>query len=225
MEPASGRGDYWTDGGLQPADLERLRATFAVTTPAAGAGGATPGLVILCGLPGTGKSHFARELAARAPFVWVNSDYCRKLLAARPDYSREEHRRVFAAMHALIAELLASGRGVVFDATNLNEGVRHPLYAVADAAGVAPLIVRFTARPGLVRRRLSDRAAGLADAGASDAGWEIYTRLAVADAPVPRPHLLVSRPDELEWALRETLRRTAWASVVSEAASRHNPVE
>ena len=209
MAPESGiGGGYWTDGGLRPADLARLRADFAARLPAANG---NPGLVILCGLPGTGKSHFARELISRASFVWVNSDYCRKLLAGRPDYSREEHRRVFAAMHAVIAELLASGRAVVFDATNLNEEVRRPLYAVAEAAGVTPLLIRFTARVGLARRRLAERAAGLADAGASDADWEVYTRMAAADGPAPRPHLLVSRPDELEWALRETLRRTGAA--------------
>jgi len=198
---------YWTDGGLRPADLECLRAAFAGEAPA---GGGNPALVILCGLPGTGKSHFARALIAQASFVWVNSDYCRKLLVGQPDYSREEHQRVFAAMHAVIADLLAAGRAVVFDATNLNEEVRRPLYAVAEAAGVTPLIIRFTARIGLARRRLAERAAGLADAGASDAGWEIYTRMAAADGPPPRPHLLVAQPDHLEWALRETLRRVGW---------------
>ena len=208
MALGSGTGNgYWTDGGLRPADLECLRAAFAGAAPA---GGGNPALVILCGLPGTGKSHFARALIARASFVWVNSDYCRKLLVGQPDYDREEHQRVFAAMHAVIAELLAAGRAVVFDATNLNEEVRRPLYAVAEAAGVTPLLIRFTAGIGLARRRLGERAAGLADAADSDAGWEIYTRMAAADGPPPRPHLLVARLDHLEWALGETLRRAGW---------------
>ena len=202
---------FWTEGGLRPPDLARLEADFAGRMPPPTPGGGPAALVILCGLPGTGKSHFARELVSRAPLAWVNSDYCRKLLVGAPDYDREEHRRVFAAMHAVIAELLASGQAVVFDATNLNEEVRRPLYAVAEAAGVTPLLIRFTARVGLARRRLAERAAGQADAGASDADWEVYSRMAAADGPAPRPHLLVSRPDELEWALRETLRRTGAA--------------
>lgn len=201
---------FWTDGGLIPDDLERLSAAFCADSSATQASGVPPALVILCGLPGTGKSHFARALVDRAPFVWVNSDYCRKRLVGRPDYSREEHQRVFAAMHALIAQLLASGRPVVFDATNLNEEVRRPLYAVAAAAGVTPLLLRFTARPSLVRRRMSERAAGRSEASHSDAGWEIYARMADADGPAPRPHLLLSRPEHLDWALRETLRRTGF---------------
>ena len=208
---------FWTDGGLRPADLAHLRADFARPAPHPPDGvPGPPALVILCGLPGTGKSHFARALISRAPsFLWVNSDYCRKLLVSggppdcrRPDYSREEHQRVFAAMHALVAELLSAGHPVVFDATNLNEEVRRPLYAAADGAGVAPLLIRFTAARSLARQRLAEREQGAAEAAHSDAGWAVYQRMADADAPAPRPHLLVARPEHLEWALRETLRRT-----------------
>ncbi len=166
-----------------------------------------PRLVVLCGLPGTGKSHFARELASRAPFVWLNSDRTRKLLVARPQYSRREHRRVFAAMHVLTRGYLRDGYSVVFDATNLNENVRLPLYAVAEELGVEPLIIRFTAHPDLVRKRMAERENGVGDAGQSDAGWEVYSRMAVADAPVPRPHLLVRGPEDVAEALAETMRR------------------
>lgn len=207
-------GSFWTDGGLRPGDLAQLRADFARPTPHPPSDAtmpAPPVLVILCGLPGTGKSHFARALIDRAPaFLWVNSDYCRKLLVSggTPDYSREEHQRVFAAMHALVAELLAAGHPVVFDATNLNEEVRRPLYAAAAGAGVAPLLIRFTASRSLTRQRLAEREQGIAEAAHSDAGWAVYQRMADADGPAPRPHLLVARPEHLEWALRETLRRT-----------------
>ena len=197
------RRGFWTAGGLRPADLPRLRSALAGELPARTD---SPSLVILCGLPGTGKSHFARELLVRAPFVWLSSDRTRKLLVARPQYSRREHRRVFAAMHVLTRGYLLDGYSVVFDATNLNENVRAPLYAMADDAGVEPLIIRFTAHPKLVRERMADRAAGIADAGQSDAGWDVYSRMAVADAPVPRPHLLVQGPEDMEEALGETLR-------------------
>ena len=197
---------FWTAGGLRPADLERLRSAYADELP--DTAGASPSLVILCGLPGTGKSHFARELARRAPFVWLNSDRTRKLLVDRPSYSRREHRRVFSAMHVLTRGYLRDGYSVVFDATNLNENVRRPLYSSADAVGVEPLIIRFTAPAELVRRRLTDRADGVGEASQSDATWDVYSRMAVADQPVPRPHLLVAGPEDVESVIRETLRMT-----------------
>ena len=202
----------WTAGGLRPTDLERLRSAYADDLPAAS--GTAPYLVVLCGLPGTGKSHFARELASRAPFFWLNSDRTRKLLVDTPSYSRREHRRVFAAMHVLTRGYLRNGHSVVFDATNLNENVRRPLYESAAAVGVEPLIIRFTAPSELVRRRLTDRADGVGEASQSDATWDVYSRMAVADQPVPRPHLLVGGPEDLESVMRETLRLTGWNPVV-----------
>ena len=202
-------GKFWTAGGLRPKDLTYLRSVYADEIPERSH---PPRLVVLCGLPGTGKSHFARELSSRAPFIWLSSDRTRKLLVARPIYSRREHRRVFAAMHVLTRGYLRDGYSVVFDATNLNEGVRAPLYAVAEEAGVDPLIIRFTADPDLVRDRMTERETGAGDASQSDAGWEVYSRMAVADLPVPRPHILVTGPDDMGEALRETLRRTGSAT-------------
>ncbi len=198
--------NFWTAGGLRPADLERLRSAYAEELPKTT--GASPSLVILCGLPGTGKSHFARELSRRAPFVWLNSDRTRKLLVDTPSYSRREHRRVFSAMHVLTRGYLRDGFSVVFDATNLNENVRRPLYASASEVGVEPLIIRFTAPSELVRRRLTDRTEGVGEASQSDATWDVYSRMAVADQPVPRPHLLVTGPEDVEQVLEKTLRLT-----------------
>ena len=196
----------WTAGGLRPADLKHLRSAYADELPEITDD--APSLVILCGLPGTGKSYFARELARRAPFVWLNSDRTRKLLVDRPSYSRREHRRVFSAMHVLTRGYLRDGYSVVFDATNLNENVRRPLYSSAQEVGVEPLIIRFTAPAELVRRRLTDRAEGVGEASQSDATWDIYSRMAVADQAVPRPHLLVTGPEDAESVMGETLRWT-----------------
>ena len=197
---------------MRPADLDWLRTAYADELPSVK--GPAPSLVVLCGLPGTGKSHFARELSQRAPFLWLNSDRTRKLLVDRPSYSRREHRRVFSAMHVLMRGYLRDGYSVVFDATNLNENVRRPLYESADEVGVEPLIIRFTAPSNLVRQRLIDRAEGVGEASQSDATWEVYARMAVADQPVPRPHLLVSGPGNVESVMLETLRCTGWESVV-----------
>lgn len=206
------RGKHWTAGGLRPDDLRFLRAAYAAEIPERSD---PPNLVILCGLPGTGKSHYARELKRQAPYVCLNSDRTRKLLVAKPSYSRREHRRVFSAMHVLTRGYLVDGYSVVFDATNLNENVRAPLYAIAEDVGVDWLIIRFTAPDDLVRRRLADRVEGLADSGESDAGWEIYSRMAVADQPVPREHLLVRGPDDCDGVLTRTI---AWANSLPKRA-------
>lgn len=164
-------------------------------------------LLVLSGLPGTGKSHFARELVKRVPLVVLGSDRCRKALLARPQYTREEHVRVFAACHRLIQELLTEGYSLVFDATNLTERSRQPLYEIAGRTKATLVVVWFTAPPDLVRRRLAERSAGLNDDGYSDADWEIYCRLRPGEEAVRTPHMLVDSSTDMTHPLEVLAQR------------------
>jgi predicted kinase len=163
-------------------------------------------LVALCGLPGTGKSHFAAALAAHIPCLALGSDRLRKILVPEPRYTREEHARVFRAAHALLESLLAQGHRVVFDATNLTERAREPLGEIAARVGVPLLLVQFHAPPTLVRQRLARRSRGEINDTWSDADWRIYCRLYPGQEPVTGPHIFVDSSRSIEPALREVAR-------------------
>ena len=77
-----------------------------------------PFLVILSGLPGTGKSYFANQLTRHIKSVIVESDRIRKLLLSKPIYSKSEHARIFAICHRLAEDALSQGYVTIFDATN-----------------------------------------------------------------------------------------------------------
>jgi adenylylsulfate kinase-like enzyme len=72
------------------AEVEERLANTDETT-------ANPVLVMLTGLPGTGKSHVARLLSDVLPFVIIESDQVRKPLGSsyvpRPDGEAVEERR------------------------------------------------------------------------------------------------------------------------------------
>jgi len=138
---------------------------------------AKPALVIVSGLPGTGKSYFSRKLAERLPSVVIESDAIRKQLFLTPTYSAEESHRLFAACHCLIEHLLSSGISVILDATNLVERHREPLYRIAQRLQVKLILVQVEAPRELVRERLQGRAEGIDREDKSDAGWSIYQRM------------------------------------------------
>ena len=187
-------------------DLQILRRTLAPelgqVSPAS-RGGA---LIALCGLPGTGKSHFAAALARRIPCLVLGSDRLRKILAPQPLYTREEHARVFRAAHALLEMVLGQGYRVIFDATNLTERAREPLHDIAARVGAPLVLVQFDAPPALVRQRLARRSRGEVDDTWSDADWRIYCRLYPGQEPVSGPHFDVDSSRSIEPVLEEVVK-------------------
>jgi predicted kinase len=158
----------------------RVRAAFgwSEALPA----GQGPALLILAGLPGTGKSHLAAAIAERHPVVIVRSDEVRKALYQRPTYTPGENGFVYLTCYALLQLLLRDGYAVVFDATNLGRDSRRRPRALAQLAG-APALTVFTLAPAaIVAQRLAARDAGQAAAYASDADWAIHAKL----APTPQ---------------------------------------
>ncbi len=164
-----------------------------------------PCLIVLSGLPGTGKSHFAKELRKRLPVLILESDRLRKVLAPNPRYTRGESSRLFAACHLLIEEYLIQDRMVLLDATNLTEGFRQPLYDIADRVSVPLVLVRITAPKEVVRDRLSDRGAGMHPSDYSDAGWLIYSRMYPHEEVFAHDHLTVDSSLDIAGSLDEVV--------------------
>ena len=173
---------------------------------AATRGSEGPFLVMLSGLPGTGKSFFALELVKRVPLLVLESDRLRKALVRDPKYTRGEHSRVFAACHLLLEEFLGQGRRVLFDAANLTERFRQPVYQIALLASAPLVLIRFTAPEETVRRRLANRAAGLDPQNYSDADWLIHTRLRQGDQPIQREHITLDTSGDIDQAVEDVAR-------------------
>jgi predicted kinase len=152
---------------------------------------ATPTLILVSGLPGTGKSYFSRRLAEQLPSAIVESDALRKRLFASPTYSAQESHRLFNACHRLIDELLSKGIPVILDATNLVEHHREPLYRIARRLSVKLIIVKVEAPRELVRQRLQGRAEGVDPVDKSDACWSIYQKMRTRVETIRRNYFAV----------------------------------
>ncbi|MCK9519379.1 MAG: ATP-binding protein [Dehalococcoidia bacterium] len=113
------------------------------------------GLVILSGLPGAGKTTFARNLAERLPHVHIESDAIRRAFAAQPAYTPPEHARVFRSAERQAATALRKGETVVVDATNLTAKDRRRFLQLAARTGVPLVAVRIVAPEETIRERLA----------------------------------------------------------------------
>lgn len=160
-------------------------------------------LVVMVGAPGTGKSHLVREIARRVPVDIVESDAIRRSMFRRPEYTPDEHRKVFFVAHTRTEQLLRKGRSVIFDATNIHEASRRGLYEIAGRAGARVLVVRTVAPQDVVAERMHRRAAGEDPTDRSEAGWEIYLRMMSEFEAIQGPHLVVDTAKDLEPAVQE----------------------
>lgn len=140
-----------------------------------------PMIVLVGGLPGTGKSTVARHLAERASLTLLRSDVVRKELAgvsaitalAESHYSSAWDDRIYAEMQARAERILWQGGRVVVDATFRSEPRRRQFHELAIAGGVPIVFLECQASPEIVRTRLETRRGD-----ASDAGWDVHERLA-----------------------------------------------
>ena len=168
--------------------------------------GSALALVVVSGLPGSGKSHFCRRLVSRHPIASLESDALRKALFGRPTHSAEESRRLFAASHYVLDRLLGAGISALLDATNLREVHRRQLYDIADRHGAKLVLVSLRAPAAVVSERLAARARRADPADLSDAGPEIYERMRSEDEPIERPHIVVDTSADIEPAIDAVLR-------------------
>ncbi|WP_435018677.1 AAA family ATPase [Tundrisphaera sp. TA3] len=173
------------EGEIPAADralaLEKARACWLLALGELEAPGRRPGLVLVGGLPGTGKSTLARALADRSGFAVIRSDVVRKELAglaggdsARAGYGegiygREWGERTYAECSRRAGALLLEGERVVVDASFGREEDRRRFLDLATSLGVPAVFLLCRADPDVARERIRGRRGD-----ASDADWSIH---------------------------------------------------
>ena len=163
-----------------------------------------PVLVVVSGLPGTGKSYFSKRLAEKVPFLVLESDVLRKLLFVTPSYSSQESSQLFRTIHLLLRELLKKGISIILDATNLSERFREYLYGIVDRLDVKLVLVRVEAPPGVVYQRLRSRTAD--SENKSDADWSVYRRMLSSVDEIRRNHYVVDTSQDINPVIDKIVR-------------------
>ncbi len=153
-------------------------------------------LVLVGGLPGTGKSALSAAVADRLGCTVLNSDRIRKELAGLPAarkapalyeegiYTPSWTERTYRELLHRAAELLSHGESVIADASWISAGHRAGAVAVAGDAAADLVQLRCTAPAELTPRRMSTRMS-TRTGGASDACPMVAEKMAAAHAPWP----------------------------------------
>lgn len=206
-----GANDVDADGGLARRLLELCTVHLRA---------AIPRLVLVGGLPGTGKSTVAEALGHETGWPVLRSDVVRKELAGLAPtqpaggefgaglYDASTTDGVYAALVERAARHLALGSSVVVDASFTDRRHRAEARGAADRLGAVPVELRCDVARSEADRRLTERSRRGTDA--SDATPEVARRMAERADPWPEAATLStdgSRQETLGAAL-EVLARS-----------------
>jgi aminoglycoside phosphotransferase family enzyme/predicted kinase len=143
-----------------------------------------PALIVMCGLPGSGKSSAARHLERPLGAAVLCGDVIRKRLAGIPAtahpsgpeaealYSRRSSQETFGTMLGEARTLLVEGRAVIADATFPHRGSRAPFVELARSLGAPYVVVYLDCPEPVIAERMRKRPE--AQDEVSDADWEVY---------------------------------------------------
>lgn len=143
-------------------------------------------IVIICGLPGVGKTSLARDLAPLINAIVLSTDKIRKELIPYPRYSREERRLVYDVMLLLAKYLHNAGINCILDATFNRESSRTEAKKKLALNSSQVHMVECICPENIIISRLRTRKNDFSDADVS-----IYKNMKRIYEPVKEPHIVV----------------------------------
>lgn len=116
-------------------------------------------LILLYGLPGSGKSFFSRQAGELLNIPHISSDRIRYELFEKPTYSKEEQAIVTNLMLMMLEEYFKLGMSAIFDISINKLQERRNMRDFARKHNVTPLLVWLQADPDtcFMRAKTRDR--------------------------------------------------------------------
>ncbi|WP_123619369.1 AAA family ATPase [Halorubrum sp. CSM-61] len=185
-----------TDGGgsqgaiaepAEPADpasegeaaVDPSARSATATEPSAGR------LVVVCGLPGVGKTTVAERVADHVDGEILRTDVIRKELFDDPEYTDAETEAVYAELVDRARDRVVGGSAVVLDATFADARFRADAREVGERVAGGFALVEVECDEPVVERRIERRD------GISDADFEVHLHFKELFDRIETDHVVV----------------------------------
>lgn len=138
---------------------------------------ATEHLILMAGLPGTGKSTTAKHLAGKLGYQLISQNDVRREHGMKDMPLHQE--AILRDVDRRVCKALSENKGVILDAAHRAGHRRHQLYGIASGFGTEVIVLECITSESEAKRRMQARPAG--DGLVVDA-WDpaAYDRVAAA---------------------------------------------
>lgn len=150
-------------------------------------------IIIICGLPGTGKTFLADTLSKQINAVVLSTDKIRKELLYKPKYTLWERSLIYDVMFLLAKYLNSAGINCILDGTFNQQRSRDEVIKKLNLKKKDLFIIECTCPENIIMSRLRDRKNDFSDANAS-----IYFKMKKIYEKVVENHLTIDTSKNLE---------------------------
>ncbi|HEX6892018.1 MAG TPA: ATP-binding protein [Chryseolinea sp.] len=147
-------------------------------------------MILVGGLPGSGKSYFAKRLSAKLDAVWLSSDAVRKSLKASGKYALDDRMLVYKELGRLAELHHNNARDVIVDATFSLQQMRNLFVSLADKLSIPLHFIWIHANESLIKDRLQRPRED------SEADFAVYQKLRDQFEPIKLSFLKIESTDD-----------------------------
>ncbi len=128
-------------------------------------------IVLVYGLPGTGKTFFARHFAQETGAVHLNTDIVREKLNVKGQYDDKTKQQVYNELYKQVMRELNGNKDVIVDGTFHKNIRREQIKRMADEINKPVYFIEMKADEKTVKKRLKKTRKN------SEADFEVYKNL------------------------------------------------
>lgn len=155
-------------------------------------------LILVTGLPGTGKTYFATALAKAIKAFHLNSDEIRRDLGKMGKYNQDSKQHVYKILKQRIEFALKKNHRVVVDATFYKKQHREDFIRIALKSNHSFAIFEIKAEEALIKERTEKPRPD------SEANFAVYKKIKKQYEPIKcEHHTIWSKRNNLKQMLRQ----------------------
>ena len=128
-------------------------------------------LIVIYGLPGTGKSYFARHLEKETGAYYLNTDMIREKIDKKGKYDIKSKQEVYGKLMQQAKEELIKGSDVIADGTFHKNSRRKEFADIARETGHRIFFIEMKSDETTIKKRLEKKRKY------SEADFEVYKQL------------------------------------------------
>jgi len=157
-------------------------------------------IIIICGLPGTGKTFLARKLSKKINAVLLSTDKIRKEIIQKPKYSLWERALVYDVLFLISKYLHSAGNNCILDGTFNRKSSRDEAIEKLDSERNDIYIIEVICPENIILSRLQSRKKDYSDADIS-----VYLKMKKFYEKVSEKHLTIDTAKSLEKNLEKIM--------------------